>query len=235
MQRKVEAKVEAIVEEICPKDSYEIGYADLRGLLGSEFTDYQYGISIIRKLDAKVINGIKKGPTKDYYRLYDSVNNELNNKAFAISEKLGMMNRKALPVKATVHDSEPDDEYKRYLRFKISHKMVATRSGLGWIGKTDLFISKELGPRVRLATVLTDVPLVAKHPPITESMCGECTICVKACPAGAANGLLWNTQLDRNDFYNPFKCREYCREISKHTLRKEISLCGICVSVCPRG
>ena len=28
------------------------------------------------------------------------------------------------------------------LRYDISHKMVATRAGLGWIGKTDLFVSK---------------------------------------------------------------------------------------------
>ena len=36
----------------------------------------------------------------------------------------------------------------------ISHKMVATRAGLGWIGKADLFISSRFGPRLRLVSIL---------------------------------------------------------------------------------
>ncbi|OFY64528.1 MAG: hypothetical protein A2V64_08625 [Bacteroidetes bacterium RBG_13_43_22] len=47
-----------------------------------------------------------------------------------------------------------NDEYLRTLTVDISHKMVATRAGLGWIGKSDLLISREFGPRLRLVSML---------------------------------------------------------------------------------
>ena len=37
--------------------------------------------------------------------------------------------------------------------------MIATRAGLGWIGKTDLFISKDIGARLRLVSILIDRPV----------------------------------------------------------------------------
>lgn len=117
----------------------------------------------------------------------------------------------------------------------FSHKMAATRAGLGWIGKTDLFISERFGPRLRLATVLTDSPLAASAVPVTESKCGNCTVCVDACPAGAANGRSWDVHTSRDDFYNAFLCRETCRAVTKKRVGVDASLCGICVSVCPVG
>jgi len=38
------------------------------------------------------------------------------------------------------------EQYLEKLTYDLSHKMVATRAGLGWIGKTDLFISEAFGP-----------------------------------------------------------------------------------------
>ena len=32
-----------------------------------------------------------------------------------------------------------------------------------------------------------------------------------------------------------FKCRDACRKLSLERLDKKVSLCGICVSVCPQG
>jgi epoxyqueuosine reductase len=227
--------VRAIAEGTCGSRNYEIGYADLRGLLGDEFRHCQFAVSIVRKLDDGVIDAVSQGPTQEYFDLYQSVNNELNDRARAISERLVAVDVRAVPVRATVHDGELDDRFKSNLRYKFSHKMAATCAGLGWIGKTDLFISKKYGPRVRLATVLTDVPLVPSHPPVEESLCGACSACVDACPAGAANGGLWNTGSDSDDFYDAFKCMRYCKTISRSNLHREVSLCGICVSVCPRG
>ena len=120
-------------------------------------------------------------------------------------------------------------------RTNFSHKMVATRAGLGWIGKTDLLVSEKFGPRLRLATVLTNYRFDNLGIPITESRCGKCGICVEACPSQAANGNSWNVSLDRDQFYDAFKCRDMCRKLSLERLDKEISICGICVCVCPKG
>lgn len=52
-------------------------------------------------------------------------------------------------------------------------------AGLGWIGKQTLLITPEYGPRVMLATVLTDAPFKTAKP-ITESRCGVCSMPISA-------------------------------------------------------
>jgi len=223
------------IKQICPQEYYEIGYASLSGLLKLEYSKYKYGISLARKLDDQVINQISNGPTDLYYDLYCNINNELNMKIEVISNLLKTYNIEAYPIKATVEDSELDDTYKKTLRYSFSHKLVATRSGIGWIGKTDLLVTSRFGPRVRLASILMTANISDSGVPINESQCGSCNICVNNCPAKAATGQLWTTSIDRDVFFDPFKCREYCRQISAERIKKEISLCGICISVCPKG
>jgi len=223
------------IKEICPQENYEIGYASLSGLLNPEYAKYKYGISLARKLDDQIINQISNGPTDLYYDLYCNINNELNMKTEAISNLLKTYHIEAYPIKATVADSELNDTYEKTLRYSFSHKLAATRSGIGWIGKTDLLITSRFGPRVRLASVLTTANISNSGVPINESQCGSCNICVNHCPAKAATGQLWTTSIDRDVFFDPFKCREYCRQISAERIKKEISICGICVSVCPKG
>ena len=46
----------------------------------------------------------------------------------------------------------------------LPHKTVATRAGLGWIGKNCLLVTKEYGSAVRLSSLLTDAPLPAGTP-----------------------------------------------------------------------
>ncbi len=223
------------IKKICPSEVYETGFADLSGLLHTDFKAYPYGISLVRKLDDSIIDKIVNGPTIEYFELYHSINSELNDKVTAISAIINKAGIKAYPVKATVADNEMDSLYSETLRYKISHKMTATRAGLGWIGKTDLLITKRFGPRVRLATILTSEPVSETGNPIEKSQCGNCSICVQKCPASASNGKLWSKEIDRDEFYNPVKCMNYCRAISYKLLNEEISICGICVSVCPQG
>jgi epoxyqueuosine reductase len=214
---------------------YEFGYADLTGLLSKKYGSYTHGISILRHLDDTVIDAISSGPTSAYYEHYMSVNRELNRLVTVISEELTAIGISNRPVKATVEDSELDEAYFKHLLFNFSHKLVATRAGLGWIGKTDLLVSKRFGPRVRLASIVTDQALTPLGTPIDKSQCGTCSACITRCPGHAANGKLWDTSVFRNEFFDPFKCREYCRYISKEKLDKNISLCGMCVCVCPKG
>jgi epoxyqueuosine reductase QueG len=113
--------------------------------------------------------------------------------------------------------------------------MVATRAGLGWIGKTDLFISKKIGPRLRLVSILVKSALIAKSKPVDKSRCGTCNLCVEICPAKAANGLFWNINVKREDFFDPWKCRKQCAEFGKTKLGLDVRICGMCVAVCPVG
>ncbi|MCX7667326.1 MAG: 4Fe-4S dicluster domain-containing protein [Atribacterota bacterium] len=223
------------IRKICPEDLYEIGFASLAGLLQGTWSEYPYGISVVRKLESGIIDKIENGPTVEYYNLYNVVNDELNRKSNEIVSLCQKHGIRALAIKATVDEQELDEEYERTLRYPFSHKMVATRAGIGWIGKTDLLVTYRFGPRVRLASVLTAKAIAEPGEPVNKSYCGDCDLCVQSCPAQAATGAPWEVTIDRDRFYNPFACRKFAREISAKNIQKEISLCGICVAVCPVG
>lgn len=225
-----------IINNILPrKTDYLIGYANLKDLLPEKYSGFDYAVVLGRRLDDRIINAIIDGPNIAYYNHYEEVNLELAKVAHGLADAIRLQSSKSLVIEPTIHDQDLDKNFFKTLRFDFSHKMAATRAGLGWIGKTALFISKEYGPRVRLVTVLTDYPLPVCTQPIEESQCGTCDLCIRHCPAGAANGLAWNINIDRNDFFDPFACMKKARELSLNNFNKEVSLCGKCIVVCPIG
>lgn len=229
--------IRKIVEKhLFPGDEYIFGFADLRGFLPEKYSSYNYGISIGKKLDDKITDNLVKGPTIEYYNHYKNVNQELAGLADAIQSDLKQHDINSLPVAPTI--SIGSIQYQIYLKtltYDVSHKMTATRAGLGWIGKTDLLISESFGPRLRLTTILLEQYPGYTGIPIEKSSCGDCNICVKKCPAQAANGLLWNINIHRDIFFNPYKCREKCGELARKMLNVDERICGLCVSVCPKG
>jgi len=69
----------------------------------------------------------------------------------------------------------------------VFHKPVAQKAGLGEIGRHSMLITPEFGPRIRLATVSTELKLVATHPLNLgiARYCDQCAKCVQKCPVGA--------------------------------------------------
>ena len=64
---------------------------------------------------------------------------------------------------------------------------MAIDAGLGELGRHGLLITREFGPRVRIAKVLTDLPLVPDEPiefGVTE-FCLKCRKCAQYCPSQA--------------------------------------------------
>jgi epoxyqueuosine reductase QueG len=228
---------EEITKLFKTRGNYITGFANLKGLLENSFSEYNYAISIARKMDYDVINKISSGPTKRYLALYRKVNLELTERINELSGFLDKRGIENLPIKPTLMDEELDSNYLKTLRTPFSHKMAATRAGIGWIGKTALLVTKEYGPRVRLATVLLNCESIeiGERKAKDKSRCGKCIECVEQCPAQAANGVSWDIHTDRDVFFDAFKCREKCRELSRKNLNENISICGICISVCPIG
>lgn len=212
----------------------EYGFADLRGLLPAPLDGFPSGVSILRRLDDGIVDGIGRGPTRAYLDHYQSINDELNGLVALIAEDLRRAGWSSEPVPATVDDLTLQERHRATLSVPVSHKMVATRAGLGWVGKTDLLVSSRFGTRIRLASILTTAPVIPAQP-IDESRCGGCSACVDACPAHAANGQQWNVGRSRDEFFDAFACHRYCRRISDENLGEAISLCGMCVRICPRG
>ena len=116
--------------------------------------------------------------------------------------------------------------------FELPHKTIATRAGLGWIGKSALLTTKKYGSALRLSSVLTNAPLDFGNP-ILESKCGKCSKCQEACLGGAISGKNWNYKLKRNEFYNDKKCENYALHISHENLGKADTVCGKCIFACP--
>jgi epoxyqueuosine reductase QueG len=229
-------QIENLIRRKVPDDGGHMwGFADLTGLLHQRFKGYDYGIVVGKKLDDTIIDSVINGPNIAYCSLYVDTNRYLSGLVKEIAEDISALGIKSLAINPTSSEVDSADDYAQTLRHKFSHKMVATRAGLGWIGKTDLFISEKFGPRLRLASVLVDCKLEPLNPPIDESKCGQCSLCIEACPAKAANGKLWNVHVDRDEFYDAFKCKETANRLSLDRIGQDMRLCGICVSVCPIG
>ncbi|WP_084783826.1 tRNA epoxyqueuosine(34) reductase QueG [Paenibacillus sp. FJAT-26967] len=65
-------------------------------------------------------------------------------------------------------------------------RAVAERAGIGWVGKNCAVITPEWGSWVYLGELLTNVPFPADTSIMDQ--CGDCTICIDACPTGALVG-----------------------------------------------
>lgn len=111
----------------------------------------------------------------------------------------------------------------------FSHKVAATCSGLGWVGKNGLVINREYGSKLTWATVLTDAPLQPDRP-TTVSQCGGCSLCVKHCPSGAIKGMLWSSGEPSKEMVAYEKCRSLKND---RLLLKGKPNCGLCVTICP--
>jgi epoxyqueuosine reductase QueG len=203
-----------------------VGFADLNNVNTSLDNSMKYGIAFAIKINSKIIKGIYEGPTEEYYEEYKKINKELDDIAIACVKYIGQQGYNALAQTATYVTSDDN------LTTPLPHKTVATRAGLGWIGKNALLITEEYGSAIRISSVLTNMPLVTDIP-INESKCGKCSKCVDNCPASAIKGKLWSVSSTREDLLDPFKCRKKARELLKQRVGIESSVCGKCIEICP--
>jgi len=65
----------------------------------------------------------------------------------------------------------------------ILERVWAAKSGLGWVGKNSLLLSKKRGSYFFTAEMLLDVEFQYDKP--VADHCGSCTSCIDACPTGA--------------------------------------------------
>jgi len=206
-----------------------VGFADLRGIPGDIRSDFPIGISIAVALNPRAIAGIKEGPTMEYHDEYDRANNLLNSLS-AIAEKFLKEQKhkaKGFPAKTGPTGYNPET-----FSTVLPHKTIATRSGIGWIGKCALLVTKEFGSAVRLTSVLTEADLPVGTPS-GASQCGSCGLCVDNCPGKAPSGKNWEVSLDRDSFFDAFACYKAARKLASDKIGLQETLCGICIASCP--
>ena len=202
-----------------------VGFCTLPASPLQELPSHKYAVSIGVKLSDAVLKTIDGAPSFVYFQHYRTANALLDQIAFRLSREIEKAGYSALPIAAS-QSLGKNNPY----RGVLPHKNVAVLSGLGFVGKSGLFLSSEYGSKVRLATVITDMPL-KNELPIIENGCGECTLCRKACPAGAIYGTTPTTDGERN--FDAEKCSKYMKEHFQDIGRG--SVCGVCIKVCPKN
>lgn len=203
----------------------EVGFCAIDKARCDMYPQYGYAVSIIRRLSRAVMQTIKTAPTMVYFQHYRATNARLDSialDAVRFIENLGFL---ALPIAAS--QSTPDK--KEEFRGVFPHKTAAVMSGLGFIGKNGLLITEKYGSAVRLATVLTDMPLSSSEKKMS-CLCGDCRLCKDACPAGAISGNEYVPGSDRSTILDAKKCSEHMKTY-KNIGRGAV--CGLCMSVCP--
>jgi len=197
------------------------GVSDISGLK-QEFLlsspaikDLNRGISLgVRLLDS-VLEEIQDKPTKLYYHHYRQANFFLDRLAFKLASFIQSEGFLSLPIPASqVIDWEKQKGH-------LSHRKLACAAGLGWLGRNNLLVNPDFGSRIRLVTILTNMPLSCDEPLNTD--CGECRACVSVCPAGAIK--------EKQEDFNRVRCFEQLRAFTKMRLVGQY-ICGVCVKAC---
>jgi epoxyqueuosine reductase QueG len=107
----------------------------------------------------------------------------------------------------------------------FSHVFAGKYAGLGAIGYNHTLLTRQYGPRVRLASVFTDAD-IEPDPVLSEELCAKCLLCKRCCPTSAFTSATKPVaDMDKR------KCVEY-HAVLKAQYRYP---CGVCIKVCPVG
>jgi reductive dehalogenase len=136
------------------------------------------------------------------------------NTAFFVAEFLRGLGYRALPAGNEVGLSIP----------------MAVDAGLGEVGRMGLLMTPKYGPRVRLAKVITDMPLAVDSPIRfgVREFCENCMLCASHCPSGAVTdgprtwagrsisnnpgALKWYAEPEKCYDFNGFSCSN-CKRV----------------------
>jgi len=176
---------------------------------------FPLAVSLGKALNDAVLDDIDDHPTPLYFHHYRQTNAFLDRGALLLADCIQKMGSAALPIAASqIIDWEGQ-------RAHLSHKHVGRAAGLGWIGRNNILVSPGLGSRIRLVTVLTDMPLDAAKP--LADGCGTCRACVATCPASAIK--------ERREDFDHRACFEMLKDFQKRRLVSQY-ICGVCVKAC---
>jgi reductive dehalogenase len=174
--------------------------------------DHRYAIALTVEMAKEMIDCAPRGPT-----VMESAQQYMASGAIAVQVAQFIRNL-GYPARAHIDGN-----------YRVVCPLVARDAGLGEIGRMGLLMTPNLGPRVRIGVVTTDLPLVPDDREPEHSVLDFCSICEKCadvCPSQAiARGL--RTEIDGALRWriDSEACFTYWSKIGTD--------CARCVSVCP--
>jgi len=213
------------IRRIAKKDGADlVGFADMRRLKGFFYcTD-----DLIKNLPY----GVCLAVGLDKWGRYDTSTED--NFSFPFLEHIAREVEKEIrgmgfSAKIIAPDKRVGHNSPLYWRGEVSHKAAAKTAGLGWIGRSTLLVTPEFGPRVCLATVLTDLPLPTGTP--MKNRCGSCNMCVGSCPLHTLKGPAFSDHpKDVSDAIDVKKCGAFVNRTWATGF-----MCYECMLACPKG
>ena len=147
---------------------------------------------------------------RDYHFV---VKDKLRELLHFINEKIGEVHGRAFVDSAPVLD-----------------KAWAAKSGLGWVGKHTLLLTKQVGSFYFVAELIIDLELEYDSP-VTDH-CGSCTACIDACPTQA---IVADRVVDGSKCISYFtiELKDEIPSAVKGQFEDWIFGCDICQDVCP--
>ena len=136
-------------------------------------------VVIALSISSAILRNVAKG--KEHYSYcgygFKFVNEELDNIAYHLSKFIERQGYDAYPIPANA----PRDPV---FRWGLSHRHAALAAGMGQLGVSQNLLTPEFGPKQKLVSIITDVPL-EPDPLVKHDICDRCYSCVKICPSGA--------------------------------------------------
>jgi epoxyqueuosine reductase len=112
----------------------------------------------------------------------------------------------------------------------VLEKYWAQEAGLGWIGKNGCLIHQKFGSWLLLGALVVDLELPADAP--HEDRCGDCALCIPACPTDAIPEPRFVDARRCIAFHTIEHRGEIPREIASRAGLRGFG-CDICQEVCP--
>ncbi|MEM2128222.1 MAG: 4Fe-4S double cluster binding domain-containing protein [Candidatus Methanomethyliaceae archaeon] len=208
---------------------------DLPTFGGVLLNEFKYAISVVVPLPNIAVERISlEDPGILYAHAYHSANALIDSITLKLSARIMEKGFSSLVIPASLR-VDPSKELGH-----ASHKAFACAAGLGWIGRNGLLVNPLYGPRVRLGTVLTDMPLKPGKP--LNNQCGKCRLCVDSCPSGALKYSEFESHPRyREEIFDHQKCAARLNKFKEKFFQKPFQaayaapICGICIKVCPIG
>lgn len=194
--------------------------ARLRHYLDNEIREaaenLPFTVSIAVRLHRKVFDTLIDGPNVLYKHHYRTANSKLDRIVFDLGDYIQNNGYSSLPIPASVYTNR-DKQQAHY-----SQRHAAINAGLGFQGRNGLLVHPEYGAAIRLASLLTDIPLRTDSPLALD--CGNCRACVVACPVNAISIL-------GPEKFNGPACYE---KLQEHAQKRGVGvlICGLCIKAC---